>query len=594
MCRERRPAILPPMAKRVGWGWTTAAMLGCSTAASSSGTEDSSAVEPMTTAASGTGDPSAAEPTTYGSTTGLTDPDSTGDAPTSVGPSGCGADVAPGPTIVQTTGGALEGQPLADVVAFRGIRYAEPPLGDLRLRPPEPRMCVPGLTPATELGPRCPQVEKDAQGQVVAMLGDEDCLTLNVWTPATGDGARPVLVFIHGGGNATGGSDDPLYDGAALAAAQDVVVVTLNYRLGALGFLTADALAAESPEQVSGNYGLLDQVLALRWVQDNIANFGGDPQRVLLFGESAGAVNTCSLIGSPRAAGLFQRAIVQSGSCNERTLAKYEADIAAPWLQASGCGEAPDPAACLRGMAIADILTLQPDGYPDVAALGQGWGPHVDGAVIPKPALEAMSEGTHNAAPLMFGANADETAKGVPPLTVAQYEGLVQATFGPLAAMVLAQYPAAEYGDDGQAAYVALTSDLKFICGARRAARAADAGQDAPVYRYHFAYDGYDAQPNATKAAFHGLELVYIFAAWDAVLPEPLQYEPNAADLAISQRLQGAWARFAATGDPAGADLTWPAYVAAEDNGALLDEPPDLFNGVRTEQCDFWDMYAPG
>ncbi|WAS96148.1 carboxylesterase/lipase family protein [Nannocystis punicea] len=588
------------MATREGWAAiVTAAVLGCSTAASSSGTDDSLSVGSSTTGTLKDTTGTDAAPTTTvdssaSATTALTGEVSTGDAPTSVGPSGCGADVAPGPTIVQTTGGALEGQQLAGVVAFRGIRYAEPPTGDLRLRPPQPRMCAPGLTPAMELGPRCPQVEKDAQGQVVATLGDEDCLTLNVWTPATGPGNRPVLVFIHGGGNATGGSDDPLYDGAALAGGRDVVVVTLNYRLGALGFLTADALAAESPEQVSGNYGLLDQMLALQWVRDNIAGFGADPYTVMLFGESAGAVNTCSLIGSPRAKGLFDRAIVQSGSCNERTLTKYEADIAGPWLQASGCAEAPDVAGCLRGLAIADILTLQPDGYPDVAALGQGWGPHVDGAVIPKPALEAMSEGTHNMMPLMFGANAHETAKAVPPLTVAQYEALVQATFGPLAAMVLAQYPAADYGDDGQAAYVALSSDLKFICGARRAARAAEVSQISPVFRYHFAYDGYDAPPNTAKAAFHGLELVYIFANWGAVLPEPAEYEPNADDLAISQRLQGAWTRFAAAGDPAGADLPWPAYVAADDNGALLDEPPDLFNGVRTEQCDFWDMYAPG
>ncbi|MDC0720749.1 carboxylesterase/lipase family protein [Nannocystis bainbridge] len=585
------------MVRREGWAAVVASVLGCSTAASSSGTDDSLAIASTTASApGGSDDPgvptTSGDSTAAGTTTALTGEASTDT--TGVGPSGCGADVAPGPTIVKTTGGALAGEQLAEVVAFRGVRYAEPPVGALRFRPPEPRMCVAGPTPASELGPRCPQIEKDGQGQVVAMLGDEDCLTLNVWTPAPGDGQRPVLVFIHGGGNATGGSDDPLYDGAALATAQDVVVVTLNYRLGALGFLAADALAAESREQVSGNYGLLDQVLALRWVQDNIAGFGGDPQRVLLFGESAGAVNTCSLIGSPRAAGLFQRAIVQSGSCNERAPAKYAADIAGPWLAASGCAEVPDAAACLRGLAIADILSLQPDGYPDVAALGQGWGPHVDGVVIPKPALEAMSEGTHNAVPLVFGANADETAKGVPPLTVAQYEGLVHATFGPLAAMVLAQYPAGDYGDDGQAAYVALTSDLKFICGARRAARAADAGQDAPVFRYHFAYDGYDALPNATKAAFHGLELIYVFAAWGAVLPEPAMYEPNADDLAISQRLQAAWARFAATGDPGGADLTWPPYVAADDNGALLDEPPGLFNGVRAQQCDFWDMFAPG
>lgn len=573
---------------RRGWLTAAAVMIGCSTVAGGSGTEDSLTGTPTThdSGSSWVGSTTGSgEPTTSAGTTGDS-PTTSGSSSTTIGVEGCGAEVPPGPRIVHTTAGAIEGVVQGETVAFLGVRYAEPPIGDARFRPPQPRGCTPGLTPAHSKGPMCPQVEKNAQGMVTAMLGEEDCLTLNVWTPQVDDGGRPVLVFIHGGGNAVGSASDPLYDGAALAAAQDVVVVTVEYRLGALGFLTHPALAAESEDGVSGNYGLLDQILALRWVQDNIAGFGGDPTRVLLFGESGGAVDVCSLVGSPLAAGLFQRAIVQSGACRERALAKYEADIAGPWVAASGCAQAPDVAACLRALSVAEILTLQPDGYPSVAGLSQAWGPHVDGVVVPKPALSAMSDGTHNAMPLIFGANRDETANAPISLTVAEYEALVKATFGALADLVLAVYPASDYGDDGTAAYVALSSDVKFICNARRAARAADKGQDAPVYRYHFAYDAYDAGPNMVKAAFHGLELVYIFGNWGL-------YSPNAGDLALSQRLQGAWARFAATGDPAGADLAWPVYVTAEDNGALLDEPPDLFQGVRTEQCDFWDMWLP-
>lgn len=573
------------------WVAAAAMMVGCSTEAGSSGTALPGVSSPSTSDTGATIGPNASTgewtPTTGEGSSGSVPTTSTTDAPsTTGGPDGCGQDVAPGPTIVRTTGGAIEGLQEGEVVAFLGVRYAEPPIGEGRFRPPSPRACVPGLTPAQSPGPMCPQIEKNPQGAVIASHGEEDCLTLNVWTPETGAGARPVLVFIHGGGNAVGSALDPLYDGAALARAQDVVVVTLEYRLGALGFLTHAALASESREGVSGNYGLLDQIQALQWVQDNIAGFGGDPQRVLLFGESAGAVDTCSLIGSPRAAGLFQRAIVQSGACRERTADKYAADIAGPWVTASGCAQAPDVAACLRGLTVAEILALQPDGYPNVAALGQGWGPHVDGVIVPKPALSAMAEGTHNAVPLIVGANRDETANAGVSLTAQEYEALVQSTFGPLSDMVLAVYPVADYGDDGTAAFVALTSDVKFICNARRAARAADAGQDAPVFRYHFAYDAYDAPPNMTPAAFHGLELVYIFGNF-------APYVANGSDLLLMNRMQAAWARFAATGDPSGPDLPWPEYVAAEDNGALLDEPPDLFNGVRTTQCDFWDMWLP-
>lgn len=584
-----------------------ASLAACSTAAvpqdSAAGSSGGGEVASGTIAGESLGESTSGETPTSGPVT--TTSEETGEAPTSTattaasagttgGPDGCGPTVEPGPTIVPTTAGALEGVALpGGGVAFRGVRYAEPPTGPLRLRPPEPRACTPGLTQAQEFGAVCPQVEKDAQGQVTAIRGEEDCLTLNVWTPAADDGARPVLVFLHGGGNALGSGSDELYDGATLANAQDVVVVTLNYRLGALGFLTHAALAGESPDKVSGNYGLLDQVLALRWVQDNIAGFGGDPQRVLLFGESAGAVNTCSLIGSPRAAGLFQRAIVQSGACGERTLAKLEADIATPWFENSGCAGEPDVAGCLRALPVEAILKVQPDGYPNVAVLGQGWGPHVDGVVLPTSTLEAMAEGTANAGPKIFGANAQETANSVPQLTVAQYEGLVKSTFGPLADQVLAQYPAADYGNDGDQAYVALTSDVKFICSARKAARAAEAGQAAPVFRYHFAYDAYNAPPNTPKAAFHGLELVYIFGNWEAVLPGNFEYQPNMEDLAMSGRLQAAWVRFAASGEPGGADLEWFEYAAAKDNAALLDEPPGLIEGVRTQQCDFWDSFVP-
>lgn len=585
--------------RRLLW-WSGLVLAGCST------------VEPLTTegvtGSTSFGDPPSSsgpsstlgEATTEEVTTGT--PKDTMEVSGTGGSSGdggtqglqCGAEVVPGPTTVVTTNGGIEGAQLpGGVVAFLGVPYAEAPLGELRLRPPVERACQPGVALAQTLGPVCPQIEKDAQGTIVAVHGEEDCLSLNVWTPGADAAKRPVLVFIHGGGNSTGSGTDELFDGAALAAGKDVVVVTLNYRLGALGFLVHPALAGESPDGVSGNYGILDQIAALEWVKANIAGMGGDPGLVTVFGESAGAVNTCSLVGSPRAAGLFQRAIVQSGSCSERTLTQLTDDIAAAWIASAGCEAAPDVPGCLRALDAAALVKLAPDGYPNVGALGQGWGPHVDGVVLPVRTLEALAAGTHNAVPLIVGANAGETANSVPPMDVPTYEALVKASFGPLAAMVLAKYPAADYGSDGDAAWVALTSDLKFICGARRSARAADAGQAAAVFRYHFAYDAYTALPNTPKAAFHGLELVYIFGNWDAVLDGMVEYAPNPDDLAMSATLQSAWTRFAATGDPAGMGLQWPQYVGADDNAALLDAPPGSVQGVRTAQCDFWDSLIP-
>ena len=264
-----------------------------------------------------------------------------------------------------------------------------------------------------------------------------------------------------------------------------------------------------------------------------------------------------------------------------------------PLIQNLGCAGDPDVPACLRGLAADAIIKTAPDGYPNVAGLEPSWGPHVDGVVLPDTTLASMEAGEHNAVPLMIGATSAETGKSVPPLTEAQYMALVSATFGPYAAMVLAAYPVADYGGDATMTYIALSSDVKFVCQARRSARAAVAKAAAPVFRYHFTYDGYTTLPNDTPLAFHGLDLIYIFRNWEAVLDGNFEYQPNADDLAMAALMGGAWARFAADGDPAGPGLTWAAFDAAKDNAAILDAPPSAVDGVRTEQCDFWDMLLP-
>jgi len=488
--------------------------------------------------------------------------------------------------VVLTTFGPVAGSDADGATSYLGIPYAAAPIGALRWQPPTDPACWSETLLADAFGPICAQLESEA-GPVV---GDEDCLSLNVWAPQS-SGPHPVMVFIHGGGHTTGSSNNPLYDGGHLARTHGVVVVTINYRLGALGYLADASLDADDPRGVSGNYGLLDQIDALGWVADNIAAFGGDADRVTLFGESAGAVSTCAVLGAPASDGLMRGAIVQSGACSFRSSAMFRGDVTDPWIAASGCAGDADVAACLRALPFANVLAVEPTGFPSVSALGQVWSAYVDGVTLPASTLDRLESGALADVAVIVGANAEETARDIPPLQENSYEALVQATFGPLADEVLAQYPVADYASP-TAAYVALSSDVKFICGARRAARAAREG-GGPAFRYHFSYDGYDAGPNGDASAFHGLELVYVFGNFATLFPPPLRYSPNADDEAMAATVGEAWTTFASTADPSTAALAWPSYAHGDDPYALLDVPPEAGDGVRTEQCDFWDGLSP-
>ncbi len=502
---------------------------------------------------------------------------------------GCEPASPPGEGVVVTDQGPLLGVDDEGVTAFLGVPYAAPPTGALRFAPPQAPACEPEVRVVDTLGPRCPQLESP-DGPV---LGEEDCLYLNLWTPeASPARARPVMVFIHGGGHTIGYSGEALYDGANLAREHDVVMVTINYRLGALGYLSHDGLAAADPRGVSGNYGLLDQLEALRWVQRNIAGFGGDPGQVTVFGESAGAASTCALLGAPEVEGLVHGALLQSGGCNQRSAMQFQEAVGNPWVAASPCAAAEDLPACLRTMTVEEVLTNEPTGYPSLSALGQTWSPQVDGVVLPASTIDAMAAGEHVDVPLVVGANAEETANDVGTLSQEDYENLIQATFGALAGPVQGQYPVEDYASPTEA-WVALTSDFKFVCGARRSAAAAAGGGRSPVYRYHFTYDGYTTA-GADPAAFHGLELFYVFGNFDALMFGPFQYMPNAEDLELAALLGEAWTSFARTGDPSAAGLEWPEYAVETDPYAGLDIPPVSGAGVRTTQCDFWDAVFGG
>lgn len=480
------------------------------------------------------------------------------------------------PNAVHTAYGAFLGEDVGGATRFAGIRFAAPPIDALRWAPPEAPACEPELITADTFGPACPQLDETG-----AVVGDEDCLFLNVWTPDR-DGARPVLVFIHGGGNAQGSAAQTFgqslfYDGVRLAADRDVVLVTIQYRLGPMAWLVHDSLPS------AGNLGTRDQIAALSWVKENIAAFGGDPSRVTIFGESAGARNVCVLAASPLAAGLFDGVIMQSGGCVVPSEAQVRAETQAQ-IDDVGCDVA-DVADCLRSKTAAELLLAHPPQI-DVAGTSSQLQPYADGVVLVGQPHEEIAAGRHNHVAAIIGANADETSNSVPEVpTVAAYEALVRATLGTaLGNRVLAEYPASDFATPREA-FVAVTSDAKFICGARRDARAFAAGQTEPVYRYFFTQRLENAPRLRELGAFHGVELFFVFDTLTIG-----GYRPSAPESALADAIGRYWSSLARADDPNdGVAPAWPTYDAALDRTQVLGDPVETIEGIRTAKCDFWD-----
>ncbi|MBI5527059.1 MAG: carboxylesterase family protein [Deltaproteobacteria bacterium] len=513
------------------------------------------------------------------------------------GDAGCGSGVTPEPGLVVTDKGAVRGVQSGDSWAFLGIPYAAPPVGELRYRPPVEPGCLAGTLQAVAFREKCLQL--DENGDPAAMEGSEDCLVLNVWTPAgyAPGAGLPVLAFIHGGGHMTGSASEQakdgqyIYDGSRLAVKANAVVVTMNYRLNAFGFVAHRALSAESGYGGSGNYGTMDQIAAFRWVRQNAAAFGGDPAKVLLFGESAGAVQTCMNVVSPLSTGLFRAALMESGACTAKTLAEAEA-FGAQFAEAAGCDSAPDVPACLRALTAEQVVKAYPQKV-SVAGKSGGYQPNVDGHVIPEKPADMFRKGTHNRVPLVVGANSDETSRWVPQITEEQYEQMVLALvagYQPLADAILAEYPSSDYGGSPRLAYIVASTDAKFICTARTAARAADEGQDEPVYRYLYSH-ALENGGAALKAlgAYHGSELPLVFGNLTFQ-----GYVPTAGEAALSDAVIGYWSRLAATGDPNGGGAPeWPVLGGTLDAYLRLDDPMETGQGIRTAKCDFWDTLIP-
>ena len=376
-------------------------------------------------------------------------------------------------------GGAIRGSRGSGVRFYLGIPYAAPPVGALRWRAPQPVLRWEGVRDCTAYGPSAPQQPGLEFGPLRVGETSEDCLYLNVWTPARSPGDElPVMVWIHGGSFTSGSGSMGIYSGETVAEAGGVVVVTINYRLGALGFLAHPALSAESPQGVSGNYGLLDQIAALKWVRRNIAVFGGDPRLVTVFGESAGAISILDLMASPLAAGLFQRAIVQSGILQEAAMGSQ---TGWPLREAERAG-----ARFVRGLGVSDGETLEQMRALPVDALlrrtpasdfltaGLPYKPVVDGYLLPKSATETFAAGEQMDVPLLVGSNADEGSLFMPlmgDVTLARYRAYLKASYGTRAGRVQALYPAAT-GAEVPSALNRMLTEMGFASAARSPRRA--------------------------------------------------------------------------------------------------------------------------
>jgi para-nitrobenzyl esterase len=467
--------------------------------------------------------------------------------------------------LINTTAGSVQGVIASTYRAFRGIPYAAPPTGDLRWQAPQPVIPWSTTRDATQLGSPCPQfagvfvVPNKAHNST-----NEDCLTLNVYTPhTTSSGQLPVMVWIHGGAFVTGASGD--YDPTTLVASSNVIVVTLNYRLGVFGFLALSALDAQASDHVSGNYGLEDQQAALQWVKSNIAAFGGNSSNVTIFGDSSGGDSVCAHLISTVSAGLFQRAITQSGPCANPFLTQAAAEQTGNSIVASvGCASAADVAICMRAVPVSDLLTAA---SADVSIFtGSSFSPVVGGTLFPQQPLAALSAGSFNKVPVIEGTTRDEgrlfvalleNAQGAA-ISETQYESIVQSLAGSNATVVLAVYSSLRYGAP-DLALSALITDSIFSCPARKSAQALAAW--VPTYAYEF--DDPTAPPEVTdpymtQGAYHESDIQYIFQNSASHFAGYQQ--------ALSDQMIGYWTRFAATGHPNGASApVWPTYSALTD-----------------------------
>lgn len=484
---------------------------------------------------------------------------------------------------VRTEAGAVKGAVLeSGIRIFKGVPFAAAPTGDRRWRPPEPPEAWNGVRPATEWGDDCPQPAPPPGGPSSSRSGkqSEDCLNLNIWAPAARkDEKLPVMVWLYGGGYMVGSATDGLFDGEKFAQ-QGVVLITANYRVGVFGFLAHPALTAESPHRSSSNYALLDQLAALRWVRDNIANFGGDPRRVTVFGVSAGSASISLLLTSPLTQGLFHQAILESPG-GFRTLASLGE------AEAYGLKLGSDIAA-IRRMPVEELVEKTPLFVPKMRGLTtpRVLRPIRDGWVIPRDERVAFAARHYQAMPIIVGSNSDEGTgfvAGWPVKDRASFRGVVEENFRGMAEAALSQYPV---GSDADALprVADIFSDTQFNYGVWALARVM-ARSGKGTWRYLFT----KKRAGQTAPAHHGDEVPFVFGTLGAPTRKGTQFDAN--DAAVSEAMMKLWVQFARTGDPNGAGVEWSPYDPARDNYLEFGESIREAGKWRADKMEFLDRF---
>jgi para-nitrobenzyl esterase len=473
-------------------------------------------------------------------------------------------------TIVKTDAGLISGLQQDNLRVFLGIPFAAPPVGDLRWKPPAQVEPWDGVKETIKYSPACPQPAVIDPNLTMS----EDCLYLNVWTPAADEKEKlPVMVFLYGGAFGKIAGSMPLYNGTALAR-KGVIVVTPNYRVGALGFLAHPQLDNESPNNSSGNYGILDQIAALEWVQNNIEAFGGDPARVTIFGQSAGGESILIHLTSPLSTGLFKQAIVESGTfwtkgaeidaLNSKPDAEQLGKEYAQSLGFSG----PDAIEQMRRLSYQDLTNATP--WPNSSfqmVNSRHFEPTIDGWVIPDAPETVFRQNGEKPVPLIIGNNLNDgtTLASGANMTPPEYEAFIRNRFGDEAPSVLEKYPASTTAEV-QLQLEQIMTDYDFTDAVRFVAGSM-AELNQSTYRYLYSY----VLPGQPYGAFHGSETMLLFKV-------PITFDQSTES--VSDNLIDLWTRFAKTGDPnGGMNVTWPRYTREEDRYLDISDPPAVMSG---------------
>src|SRR6266571_2779250 len=488
-----------------------------------------------------------------------------------------------GNPIVETRYGKVQGSEQDSISVWKGIPFAQPPTGQRRFRAPQPPEPWTGVREATTFSPMAPQMPEVGASMVGAIGADraveprpmsEDCLYLNIWSPGASAGQRPVMVYIHGGAFTLGSASDPWYDGTSFAARHNIVVVTLNYRLGILGFVSLKDLAGEDAGY-TGNCGLLDQIAALQWVRENIAAFGGEPDQVTVMGESAGAMSIGTLLGMPAAHGLFQRAILQSGAGSDLTTRPRATNVAQALLAKLGLETS--QLSALAEVPLEALLKIQPELGREFGGV-QAFSPIIDGETLPQHPSAMIAQGSAADVAILVGTNRDEwrlfaLMSGGPQVDEEQLKRI----FGDAAKPALAMYTQARTDQSKDAAWIDIMSDLVFRMPAIRLAER-QVRQGAPVWMYRF--DLESPAFGGVLGAAHAMDIPFVWNTLDTPLSRMFTGDSPARQ-ELSDLMHASWASFIRSGTPAISslpawppyDLQWRATMIFGDTPHVVDDP---------------------